>query len=139
MNDSGPAGSRVREALYELRNEHKLIMEQVRALLAVSEAGAAADVLSRLERLRETLHEHFAREESPEGLYERMGVRAEEHADTLRTLAAEHRDLLSALDTMLERARLGQHDSLVAEAHALAERLREHETKEHALGARLVD
>ncbi len=139
MNDSGPAGSRVRETLYELRNEHKLIMEQVRALLAAAETGAGPDVLPMLERLHGTLREHFTREESPAGLYERMGVRAPEHDDELRALVTEHRELISTLDALIGRTRLGRHDTLEADMRTLAERLREHETKEHALGARLVD
>ncbi|GAB4222489.1 MAG: hypothetical protein Kow0062_20120 [Acidobacteriota bacterium] len=128
----------VRQALYQLKDEHRTIMESVRAVLEAAASPEGTDIVPLLESLHGTLARHFAHEEYPEGLYDRMGACTADHRDELRELVDEHFRLLSMLRGMIERARLGERERLADEARAFAEQLRDHETKEHALGARLA-
>lgn len=138
MTEAGGPESRVREALYQLKDEHKDIMERVRAVLEATSGRTEQNVVDLLDALFDTLRRHFAHEEYPDGLYDRLGACTPEHRDELRELVDEHFNLLATLRGMIERARAGDRSRLADEARTLAERLREHETKEHALGARLV-
>jgi hypothetical protein len=134
--DDSTTASPVRRAILELKDEHAQIMGVVDQVANVSDAEALGPLLEKLHGL---LKSHFAHEEYPDGLYATMGACTAEYRSDLRKLVDEHFGLLSTVRGMSERARLGHTEGLVEEAGDLAQRLRDHETHEHALAAKLAD
>ena len=134
-NETKSREAAVRHAAQELRQEHAEIMSLVKQIEDASEPEALP---GRLERLHEMLLAHFAHEEYPKGLYDVMGACTAEHRDDLRVLVDQHFSILSNLRGLVERSRGGaKPETLLPEAHAIAETLRAHETLEHQLAARL--
>lgn len=132
---SRPSEDAVRKALMELKDEHAAIMLQVEEMVATDDPHRLQPIL---ENLHGVLMKHFAHEEYPDGLYHTMGACTPEHRHDLRALVDDHFKILSTLRGMIERAKLGQTAGLHAEAVALGEHMRAHETHEHALAASLV-
>lgn len=134
-NSPQPQQGVVRQALMELKNEHAEILGHVQAML---DAPDTAALLPILETLHGVLMRHFAHEEYPDGLYHSMGALTSEHRKDLRELVDDHFVILSTLRGMIERAKLQRTETLAADVQALSERLRAHETHEHALAASLI-
>ena len=125
----------VRQAAQELREEHAQIMALVKT---IEEGKDVAAISGQLETLHEVLLKHFAHEEYPKGLYDVMGACTAEHRDELRVLVDQHFSILSNLRGLVERSRGdAAPETVLTEARALAESLREHETLEHKLAAEL--
>jgi hypothetical protein len=128
-------------------------LDRARAAL-VDEHGALRAIVSRLREARDpagqcavldelhaALKEHFAHEEFPGGLYQTLGALAREHAAEVRGLVDEHFQLLAAVRGLADEARrpaAGAAGGLRAQALAIADRLRAHEEKEHALAEALA-
>ncbi len=123
----------------DMADEHRRIM----ALISRIEAQDSVAVLPpMLKTLHDLLVDHFAHEQFPGGLYERMGAHGPEHHETLRTLVREHCEVLSNARALVERSRsvdsVGE-TRLLHEVAELIEMLRAHEIKEHRLVERLKD
>ena len=129
------AVARVRD---ELATEHEAIRDLVTRLRAPRRAPQEAFGL--LEELHGNLAKHFAHEEFPGGFYETLGACTLEHGDDLRVLVDEHFLLLSAAQSLKERARgAGAPDApFDNEVGALVERIAAHERREHALADKLA-
>lgn len=138
MNDSG---TKLRDSFDHahaaLAEEHGQIMTLIEAL---EYSPQASKLVHRLERLHTMLINHFAREQFPGGLYERMGAFGSRwHAD-LRGLILEHCMILSETRGLLDRAREcapAERHELQPEVIALIQQISNHEVKEHELASRL--
>lgn len=122
----------------ELGNEHRRVMALVERLRAHRELAGLVPLLS---ELHEVLVHHFSHEQFPGGLYECMGAYGVEHHEDIKVLVREHCLILSAVRSLLERARLaepGAEGPLLVEAGELVEQIEGHERREHALAEKLV-
>ena len=120
----------------ELAAEHRRLM----ALIALIEAERSlAKLPPMLRDLHDLLVDHFAHEQFPGGLYERLGAYGSQHHEDLRVLIREHCGVLSAARALVERSELPQGDDarLLDEVAQLLEALRAHELKEHRLARKL--
>src|SRR6266540_2523238 len=103
--------------------------EQVRAALDEDH--------SRLEGLRSMLTEHFAHEEHAKGLYGLLGS-TWHHRREIERMTQEHRQLLSALQGLADRAKgNGPEADLVRQSGELAGQLLDHELREVMLAKEL--
>jgi hypothetical protein len=122
----------------ELATEHKELM----SLIAEVEAfDSAAGIEPVLQRLHELLIRHFAHEQFPDGLYERMGAYGSKWHPQLRTLIQDHCLILSGVRAMTERAsRPGADDdpSFMSDLAEVVAHLRRHEQLEHELAESLM-
>lgn len=127
--DDGSIGA----AEAQLRSEHRAL----NALLKRAVETASADTLTSLLRsLHTELHQHFANEEYPGGLYERMGVLGPRFREEVRHLVDDHYKILATISEMSDRAVAGESPSeLVEELLALVEWMREHEDREHRMAS----
>ncbi len=125
--DDGSIGA----AEAQLRSEHR----ELNAMLKRAVETASAETLTSLLRgLHTELHQHFANEEYPGGLYERMGVLGPRFRDEVRHLVDDHYKILGSIREMSDRAEAGEAPAeLVEELMALVEWMREHEDREHRM------
>jgi hemerythrin len=117
----------------ELTSEHaavRALVERLRQPRATPEAAYGL-----LEELHGTLKSHFAHEEYPGGFYETMGACTAEHAEDLRVLVDQHYLILSAANSLKERARgaTSPNEAFDRELRALTELIAGHERHEHKL------
>ncbi len=125
--------------------------EQVQAALA-EDHGRLEGLLARLrsshdvaaltaslDELRSMLTEHFAHEEHAKGFYGLLRDRSPRHRRELAEMVQEHRELLIAVQGLLERAKgQGSQAELVHQSGDLAARVLEHEMREGSLARELV-
>lgn len=135
MEEDKVAVARVRD---ELATEHDAIRGIVGKLRAPRQAPH--DALGLLEELHGSLSQHFAHEEFPGGFYETLGACTHDHGADLRVLVDEHFLILSAAQSLKERARTGAAPDAPfdQEVSALTDRIAAHERREHDLVAKLV-
>lgn len=122
----------------ELADEHEEIMALVGGIRAEQQVGALPRMLEELHLL---LIDHFAHEQFPGGLYERMGARSPTNEDLLKELVREHCTILSDVRALLERSqRVVDADAeadLLARVQTTVGSLLAHEQKEHQLVERI--
>lgn len=131
-----------RAAVAKVREELSAEHTTVRALVGKLREphGTPHDKFAVLEDLHGTLAKHFAHEEHPGGFYETMGACTAEHAEDLRVLVDQHFRILSAAQSLKERAREGLAPSqdFDADLTVLVETIAGHERREHELTDALV-
>ncbi|MCB9652896.1 MAG: hemerythrin domain-containing protein [Deltaproteobacteria bacterium] len=123
----------VHEAAEELKEEHRALATMVQKLKETSEASAIDEVVELLQALFPKLEAHFAKEERPGGLYDRMGATAHPKSDALQALVDDHYRILSSIRSAKIGTEPSQKGETIAYAHKLAEWLKDHEQREHAL------
>ena len=128
---------RLADAHAEMADEHRRLM----ALIARIEAQDSSSGLTPLlEELHGLLVNHFAHEQFPGGLYERMSATDTSCHEEIRTLVREHCEILSTARALLEHCRLQGQDtgaSLLDDVSAFIGTLHAHEQREHRLAERL--
>ncbi|MBK8011879.1 MAG: hemerythrin domain-containing protein [Deltaproteobacteria bacterium] len=125
----------VREAAAELKEEHQMLATMVQKLKETSETSPIEQVVELLQALFPRLEAHFAKEERPGGLYDRMGATAHPKSDALQALVDDHYRILSSIRSAKIGTEQNQKAETIAYAHTLAEWLKDHEQREHALAA----
>ncbi|MBI1734407.1 MAG: hemerythrin domain-containing protein [Candidatus Rokubacteria bacterium] len=109
--------------------------QQIRQLAATLEtATELEDLLRRLQHFRTTIVPHFLAEEGADGLYDTIRSLSPRQLGRVRQLEQEHRSLLEDIDRVAQRARdclAGPVAEVLAEASALARRVRKHEAAEN--------
>jgi hemerythrin len=85
-----------------------------------------------LEELNSALIEHFAHEESPQGLLALLGTNASAERQAFAEILAEHRSILANAQELLSQARAGTGSpaGLAAQATMLTRFLGDHEERE---------
>jgi malate synthase A len=127
------AAEQVQAALAEDHNRLEAILARVKSSHDVSSLGAALD------ELRSMLTEHFAHEEHAKGFYGLLGGRSPEYRKELEHMIREHRELLSAIQGLVDRAKANAAESdLVRQSGDLAAKLLDHEMREVRLARELV-
>jgi hypothetical protein len=125
-----PATRRDLEAsIAELENEHHTISTLLGRLGEAHDTGTLAAALHDLRRL---LADHFAHEERPGGLYDRMGVVSEQYRDRVRALVDDHFTILSSVRTLEKQASENKPEIVEAD-RGLQALLARHETREHEM------
>ena len=114
----------------QLEAEHRAINDLVTRVEGARDARA---LVAPLADLRKLLSDHFAHEERPGGLYDRMGVVSAEFRDRVRTLVDEHFRLLSTVRTLEQQSKSGAGGDIVREARSIGASLRQHEKLEQEL------
>ena len=130
-NENVPRGA-VDHAIRDLEQEHLRLKQLSAKLLLTSEA---ADLAPLVRELRAALRDHFAHEEHPGGLYDRMGACSARFRDQVLTLIDDHYRILATLRMLSDsiESRRASADELEVEARGLADRLLAHELREHEL------
>lgn len=110
---------------------------ELRQALALIEAAAdLTRLVPLLRNLRHDLAAHFADEEREDGLAQAVGPTAPHHLRRLEALLAEHAQMLTSLDDLIQRGEAvlnGSVKQIVADTRALTRRLARHEAAETAL------
>jgi hypothetical protein len=122
----------IHAAANELYDEHRGLAALLRRL---GRAGDRATLAAGLDELHAALRAHFAHEEHPGGLYERLGALGPEHQAAVRGLVGDHFEMLCAVRGMATRVR---HDDepvavFLAEITKLMTWIEDHEVREHTL------
>jgi len=102
----------------------------------IQQSGSDGKALAAaLEELQSALIEHFAHEESPQGLLAITGTRASADGQALAEILAEHQSVLENVQELLSQARAGVTSpaSLAAQATMLTRILGDHEEREKQL------
>ncbi len=128
------AAEQVQAALAEDHGRLETLLARVKTSHDVSALAASLD------ELRSMLTEHFAHEEHAKGFYGLLGATSPQYREEVEHMVAEHRELLSALRAVLDRAKGhgGGQAELVRMSGDLAARLRDHELREVKLVRELV-
>jgi hypothetical protein len=132
------SNSTFKQVYDELEDEHRrltVLVERVRG------HGSAIGLTPLLEELHTSLIKHFSREQFPGGLYECMGAYGSRHHDDLKILVRDHCVILSAVRSLLERARVTDprnEQALLTEVAQVLTDLHDHERREHALADKLM-
>ena len=79
--------------LQEVSATHRVLFTAVDRLLEARDAPEARDALA---EIQQTLPQHFALEEDPDGLFTWIAALLPGHRDEVRALAEDHRRLLEA-------------------------------------------
>jgi len=125
------AAEQVRAALDEDHGRLEELLARVRSSNDVSALSASLD------ELRSMLTEHFAHEEHAKGLYGLLGS-TWHHRREIERMTQEHRQLLSALQGLADRAKgNGPEADLVRQSGELAGQLLDHELREVMLAKEL--
>lgn len=131
------AHARLKEVFADISEEHQHIIALMDRL---KEPGPLDRLRLLLNELHSTLMSHFAHEQYPGGFYEHLGARYPEHHEAVRELVDDHNFILSAVRGLLERARIGDPQSISGieqEVAELAARIEGHELRERELAQRL--
>jgi hypothetical protein len=127
------AAEQVTAALAEDHNRLEAILARVKGSHDAAALGAALD------ELRSMLTEHFAHEEHAKGFYGLLGARSPQYRKELEHMIREHRELLSAIQGLVDRAKASAPESdLVRQSGDLAAKLLDHEMREVRLARELV-
>lgn len=129
MSDKPTARPDLETSIAELESEHHTISALLGRLGEARDTGTLAAALHDLRRL---LADHFAHEERPGGLYDRMGVVSEQYRDRVRTLVDDHFKILASVRT-LEKQASENKPEIVDAARGLQALLARHETREHEM------
>jgi hemerythrin-like domain-containing protein len=116
----------------QILHEHKKICDATRRLETIRDLG---DLLGHLREFRSLLEFHFLNEEAAGGLYDNIRSMGPEDLGQLERLQREHGVLLAEMDRFTQRVGTcleGPVAELLREAGHLAERLRQHESRENA-------
>lgn len=127
MSDS----SRLEIVYKDLGDEHRRLLKLTDRLGAQQ---TMEELLPLLGRLRTLLIVHFAREQLPDGFYEALGERAHNRRDEIQELIADHGEILSAVNALLDDAKSagsGVESDVLSRLGQLIDRLRDHEQREH--------
>jgi isocitrate lyase len=116
--------------------EHAHLERIVSRLRAEREAPA---LLAALGELRSLLTGHFEREESPQGLYGLVALRAPEFRPAFDRLMGEHADLLRSIEALVAEVARGEAVAAAGAVEALADRLRDHESRENEIARAALD
>ena len=120
-------------SIAELAEEHRKLR------LAIDRVEQATDLrtlIPLLGGLHERLKEHFADEESPEGLARVVEESAPERLRHLEQLFEEHREFLAATISLMERTQallVGPEADILTEVQLLGRKLKAHENRETEL------
>jgi len=123
----------VEAAEAELHDEHRALRDMVGRVQAAEDVITLAPLLDELHPL---LQLHFAHEEYPGGLYDRLGTQAPQFRHDVRQLVDEHFRMLSMIRGLAVRARTPGDDEpaeILDEARRLVAWLADHERREHAM------
>jgi hypothetical protein len=125
----------IHAAANQLYDEHRGIAALLRSLGRAKERDALASLLT---ELHSTLRGHFAHEEHPGGLYERLGALGSDSQAAVRGLVDDHFKMLCAVRGMATRV---EHDDeplevFQAEIAKLLAWIEDHEVREHTLAKR---
>jgi isocitrate lyase len=127
------AAAQVRAALAEDHGRLEGLLARVRGCHDGAALGAA------LEELRSMLTEHFAHEEHAKGFYGLLSASAPELRKELEHMVREHRELLSALQGLVDRAKGSAGETeLVRMSDDLVTKLLDHELREVRLARELA-
>jgi Hemerythrin HHE cation binding domain len=99
----------------------------------IDTTGELGDLLTRLAALRSALLPHFLVEEAADGFYDMIRSMAPRLLGRMDQLEREHQALLADIDALTARARAclaGPVAEVLADAHRLTRRLRNHEAAE---------
>ncbi|MGC4123166.1 MAG: isocitrate lyase [Myxococcales bacterium] len=110
--------------------EHQTV-ERLAARMKNAKSPAA--LVSALDELEQFLAGHFAREESPQGLYGLVHKRAPQLRKAFEALMAEHGRLLEQMRAIRAKAKEDSGVSASLEASRLGTALREHEERENEI------
>lgn len=117
----------------ELLEEH----QKIRGITeGIENAHDLNDLLRRLEEFRSLIEPHFGGEEAAGGFFDVVRSMAPRHLGRIAQLETEHRQLLSEIDRLAERARAcleGPVAEILRGAGDLAGRLHAHEARENEL------
>ena len=119
--------------LEQVLDEHAELRDVVAQIGEASDLGILSGLL---QRLRDLLQGHFAREEADPGLRDVLGSGAEAIAGDADALASEHRELLDSLSELVvcvEAGEQGTASSCGREVAAFLQRLDEHDVRETRL------
>jgi 2-methylisocitrate lyase-like PEP mutase family enzyme len=115
--------------------DHERLEGLVARLAGCRDAGA---VTATLEELNQLLTEHFAHEEHAKGFYGLVGARSPAYRQELAGMVDEHREILGALQALVERAKgHAAASDLAGGCAALSAQLLEHEAREMKLAKAL--
>jgi malate synthase len=108
-------------------------------LVRVRSCDDPSALAASLEELRALLTEHFAHEEHAKGFYGLLGTRSPRHRTEVERMTREHREVLSLLHALVERAKgQGGEAELARMSGDLVARLLDHERHEVKLARELV-
>jgi len=125
--------SRVAGAEEQISAEHRKIREFVHQ---IENCRDLVDLPGVLKEFRTFLELHFMSEEAPEGFFDTIRQISSRQLAAVDQLEKEHGALLAEVDGVSDRARAclaGPVAAVLAEARALARRLRSHEAAEDTL------
>ena len=114
----------------EIMEDHRQLGD---LLTQLHQAPHLSDTSRLLGDLQGLLRRHFAREESPDGLFEMIGSRAPHHRETVQALASEHVTFLTELDELAATPEGRAVEAISDRVIRFVTRLREHESRESKL------
>lgn len=126
--ESGSPGSRV-----EIHDEHVALRDTLGKMERTSDLSV---LLPMLRDLRTRIEVHFAREEAPSGFHEIIGESAPHLLSYLQRLFEEHRELVTDLEALTEKARIcleGPVADVLKDMAAFSQRIQVHEARETSL------
>ncbi len=121
------AAAHIERTQYEDHERLEQITQRLR------QAHDLETIAGALDELDTALAEHFAREESPQGLYAMLGIRAPERRAQIEALLEEHERIIANVRTLAQRSSFSDRSGLAEEASRLAGHLEDHEKRENAL------
>jgi malate synthase len=133
---AGPATHATEQVQAALAEDHGRLEGILARVTSCHDAPALA---ASLDELRSMLTEHFAHEEHAKGFYGLLGARSPEYGKELEHMIREHRELLSALQGLVDRAKANASGTeLVRMSGDLATKLLDHEMREVRLARELA-
>jgi hypothetical protein len=118
-------------AAHEGFEQEHVLVERMVARMKASKNPAA--MVAALDELEQFLTGHFAREESPQGLYGLVRKRAPQLRNAFDALMAEHGRLLEQMKSLRAKAQDSTGAAAALEADRLGSALREHEERENEI------
>jgi hemerythrin len=130
-------GDTVRRAQRIIDEDHARLHEITRRIKQSKDLAALAEAL---DDLNQTLVEHFAHEEHPQGLFAILGTKAPSERQKFSEILAEHESILENVRELLAQARSGKaaHAGLAAQAAMLGNILGDHERRESQVTAAIM-
>jgi len=130
-------GDTVHAAKRAIDQDHAKLHEIIHRIKKSKDMPALA---STLHELNDTLVDHFAREEHPQGLFAILGTRSPKEREAFAEILAEHESILVNVRELLDQARAtkGEHAGLAAQAAMLGSILGDHEKREAQVTAAIM-
>ncbi len=129
MPNSSSHGSTV-SSLHKMADEHRELRQTLDRIEQESDLTA---LIALLKDLYAQLDQHFAEEESEDGLSQTIGDASPQHSRRLEQLFDEHKAFLATTASIMDRAQAlldGPKTTIVRDAQHLADDLRAHEEAE---------